>query len=289
MPEGPSLFILREQAASFVGRTIERVEGNTSIDKARLVGQRIVAIRSWGKHFLVEMPNFSLRVHFLLFGSYRINERKDATPRLSLQCEAGELNFYTCSVKFIDEPLNSVYDWRADVMSDAWDSVLARKRMRAQPETFVCDALLDQSIFSGVGNIIKNEVLYRVRVHPLSTIGELPAAKLREVVDQARVYSFDFLEWKKEFTLKQHWLAHRKSTCFRCNIPLTKQKLGATMRQSYYCPNCQRYYGTAKPVDAKLVMEDLGSLRASRAAPSSPSEKASNASKGKKATKQRGG
>ena len=117
MPEGPSLVILREQTAAFAGRTIARVEGNTSIDKNRLVGQRIVALRTWGKHFLVEMPTFSLRIHFLLFGSYRINERKDAVPRLSLQFDGGdEINVYTCSVKFIEEPLDQVYDWQADVM-----------------------------------------------------------------------------------------------------------------------------------------------------------------------------
>lgn len=47
MPEGPSLVILREQAAAFAGKTIARVEGNTSIDKERLVGQRIVSLRTW--------------------------------------------------------------------------------------------------------------------------------------------------------------------------------------------------------------------------------------------------
>lgn len=243
MPEGPSLVILREQAAAFAGKTIRRVEGNTSVDKQRLAGQRIVAVRSWGKHFLLEMPDFSLRIHFLLFGSYRINERKDATPRLSLQFDEGELNFYTCSVKFVEEPLDSVYDWRADVMADTWDAALARKRLRAAPETLACDALLDQDLFAGVGNIIKNEVLYRIRVHPLSTVGTLPAAKVRDLVAQARQYSFDFLEWKKAFVLKQHWLAHRKSTCTRCDLPLTKAKLGKTMRQSYSCSNCQRLYG----------------------------------------------
>ncbi|HRO68823.1 MAG TPA: hypothetical protein PK951_00545 [Chitinophagaceae bacterium] len=41
----------------------------------------------------------------------------------------------------------------------------------------VCDALLDQEIFSGVGNIIKNEVLYRIRVHPESLIGDIPLKK----------------------------------------------------------------------------------------------------------------
>jgi endonuclease-8 len=243
MPEGPSLVILRQQAAAFAGRTIVRVEGNTTIDKHRLAGQRIAALRTWGKHFLVEMPTFSLRVHFLLFGSYRINERKDAPARLSLQFENGELNFYTCSVRLIEEPLDEIYDWRADVMSDAWDPALARKRLRATPDTLVCDALLDQDLFAGVGNIIKNEVLYRIRVHPLSTVGALPAAKLRELVDEARQYSFDFLEWKKAFVLRQHWLAHRKSVCQRCDLPLQKAKLGRTQRQSYFCLGCQRQYG----------------------------------------------
>jgi hypothetical protein len=47
------------------------------------------------------------------------------------------------------------------------------------PDALVCDALLDQNVFAGVGNIIKNEVLFRIRVHPLSKLGALPAHKLR--------------------------------------------------------------------------------------------------------------
>ena len=244
MPEGPSLVILREQAAGFAGQTIVRAEGNTSVDKHRLEGQRIVAVRTWGKHFLLEMPDFALRIHFLLFGSYRINERKDnSPPRLSLLCDSGdELNFYTCSVKFIEEPLDTVYDWQADVMCDAWKPALALARLRAAPGTLACDTLLDQNVFAGLGNIIKNEVLYRIRVHPLSMVGALPAAKLRELVAQARQYSFDFLAWKKDFVLKQHWLAHRQSVCQRCDRPFTKATLGQTRRQSYFCGRCQRLY-----------------------------------------------
>ena len=71
MPEGPSIVILKEEANRFLGKTIVRVEGNTTIAKERLLGQRIEAIRSWGKHFLIELDDFSLKVHFLLFGSYR--------------------------------------------------------------------------------------------------------------------------------------------------------------------------------------------------------------------------
>ncbi len=114
--------------------------------------------------------------------------------------------------------------------------------MRAAPDTLACDALLDQAIFAGVGNIIKNEVLFRIRVHPLSTIGALPPTKLRELVAQAREYSVDFLGWKNAFVLKQHWLAHTRTVCPRCNIRFTKAHLGHTHRRSFFCERCQKRY-----------------------------------------------
>ncbi len=243
MPEGPSIVILKELATDFSGRKILHTEGNAKIDKDRLVGQRIKSIRSWGKHFLIELSGFSLRIHFLMFGSYRINERKEATPRLSLQCsKKSELNFYSCSIKYIEGELDDAYDWSADVMSDRWDAAAARKKLRAEPDKLVCDTLLDQTIFSGVGNIIKNEVLFRIRVHPLSTIDALPAPKLRDMVKEAHDYSFEFLEWKKQYVLREHWLAHNKKICPRCNIPYTRAHLGKTNRRTFFCERCQKKY-----------------------------------------------
>lgn len=250
MPEGPSLVILREQAAGFAGKTIVRAHGNTkAVDMDSLAGLKIVALRTWGKHFLIQLPTLALRIHMLMFGTYRINERKDATPRLSLEFDGGEeLNFYTCSVRQLDADLDAVYDWRVDVMSDQWDPKWARAQLRAMPDTLVCDALLDQNVFAGVGNIIKNEVLFRIRVHPSSTVGSLPAAKLRDLVEQARKYSFEFLEWKKAFVLKAHWLAHTKRICPRCDIPFTKAHLGKTRRRSFFCERCQKLYVAPTPL-----------------------------------------
>ena len=252
MPEGPSIVIMREQTARFIGKTIVQASGNTKgVDLEALRGQPVLDLRSWGKHFLIQLPDMALRIHLLMFGSYRINERKDATPRLSLAFDDGEeLNFYTCSVKTLEGDLDSQYDWRGDVMSDDWSAAAALKKLRAAPDTLACDALLDQDIFAGVGNIIKNEVLFRIRVHPLSTVGALPAAKLRELVAQARDYSFDFLEWKKAFVLKQHWLAHTKRICPRCDLPFHKGHLGKTKRRSFFCPNCQKQYPAALPATA---------------------------------------
>jgi endonuclease-8 len=244
MPEGPSLVILRELAQSFAGLRVLDAQGNSKIDKTRVIGQRILALRTWGKHFLIEFQGFSIRIHLLMFGSYSIDERKDKPERLSLRFARGrELNFYNCAVRYIEGPLDEEYDWTGDVLSPTWDAAAARRKLRSMPETLVCDALLDQNVFAGVGNIIKNEVLFRIRVHPLSTVGALPARKLSELVLQARQYSFEFLEWKKAFVLRKHWLVHTKRICPRCDIPLTKRHLGVTDRRSFFCERCQVRYG----------------------------------------------
>jgi len=247
MPEGPSIVILKELAAEFVGKKILRAEGNSKIDLSRLKGEQVKSLRTFGKQFLIELSGFSVRIHLLMFGTYLINERKETSPRLSLQfANKKELNFYACSVKYLEGELNILYDWSVDVMSDAWNPAAARAKLKASPESLVCDALLNQDIFAGVGNIIKNEVLFRLRVHPLSEIGALPQAKLRALIDEAHKYSFEFLAWKKAFVLKKHWLAHNKSTCPRCNIPFERAHLGKNHRRSFYCEKCQKKYSTNK-------------------------------------------
>lgn len=155
MPEGPSIVILREEAAHFAGHIVLRAEGNARIDMQRLPGQRVNAIRSFGKQTLIALPGFAIRIHLLMYGSYRIDERKDTEARLSLGFDNGELNFYSCSVRLLEGELDQLYDWRSDVMSDQWDPALARKRLHQMPDTLVCDALLDQDIFAGVGNIMR--------------------------------------------------------------------------------------------------------------------------------------
>ena len=243
MPEGPSIVILKEEVQSFKGRKVIEVGGNSKIDQSRLLNKKVIDFKSWGKHFLICFDKFSLRVHFLLFGTYRINELKpNSNIRLQLKFSNGELNFYAAAIRFIEEDLDEIYDWTADVMNDTWDPKAARKKLKLNPELLACDALLDQTIFSGSGNIIKNEVLFRIKVHPLSKVGKLPPSRLKALIDEARNYSFDFLKWKKQFVLKKNWLAHTKRTCPRCKIPLIKEYLGKTKRRSFYCTNCQPLY-----------------------------------------------
>ncbi|MGV8943930.1 DNA-formamidopyrimidine glycosylase family protein [Thermomonas sp.] len=242
MPEGPSIVILRDAASIFARKTVRAVSGNSKTDIGRMRGRRVIAVRSWGKHFLLQFTNFSLRVHLMMFGSYRINDDKPATPRLRLEFDNGYINFYACSVRFIEGDLDEIYDWSGDVMSDDWNPVSCRRKLRAQPETLICDALLDQNIFAGVGNIIKNEILFRTRVHPCNQIGTIPTSKRAELVRQARIYSFEFLAWKRAYVLRQHWMVHNKRVCPRCGVALTKAYLGKSQRRSFFCENCQLRY-----------------------------------------------
>ena len=138
--------------------------------------------------------------------------------------------------------LNKLYDWTGDVMNKKWDPVKARKKLKENPTMLAADALLDQHIFAGVGNIIKNEVLYRIKIHPESKIGKIPPRKLTELIREARNYSFDFLKWKKAFVLRKHWLAHTKKTCQRCQLPFIKKYVGKTNRRTFFCNNCQLLY-----------------------------------------------
>jgi endonuclease-8 len=264
MPEGPSIVILKEAVQLFKGKKVLSVSGNSSIDKDRLVNQKVTDFKSWGKHFLISFPNFSLRIHFMLFGSYSINETNNKIPRLHLHFSNGDLYFYACSIKFIEEDINLVYDWSGDVLNEKWHPGKARKKLKAQPDQVVCDALLDQNIFAGVGNIIKNEVLFRIRVHPENRVSDLPPRKLTELVNEACNYSYDFLDWKKAFVLKKHWLVHTKRTCPRCNIPLIKEYLGKTNRRTFYCENCQVLYGKPKKAAKKKARKKSVTRNAKR-------------------------
>jgi endonuclease-8 len=242
MPEGPSILILKEAASSFKGKKIIVASGNAKIDMVRIENEKVIDFKTWGKQFLICFKGFTIRIHLLMFGSYAINERKERAPRLSLQFKNGELNFYTCSVKIIEGKIDDKFDWSCDVMNPLWDEKKAEEKLLNEKDTLICDSLLDQNIFSGVGNIIKNEVLFRVKIHPESITTKIPLKQLKLLIRETVKYSFEFLNWKKKFVLKKHWLAYNKKTCPRDDVAFKKAALGKRKRRSFYCAICQVKY-----------------------------------------------
>jgi endonuclease-8 len=108
MPEGPSIILVKEAMTQFTGKKIIAVSGNSKIDQTLLLYKRIIEFKGWGKHFLICIKGLTLREHFLMFGSYSINEKKpDRAIRLNFTFKNGEINLYTCSLKYLEGELNT--------------------------------------------------------------------------------------------------------------------------------------------------------------------------------------
>lgn len=243
MPEGPSIVIAKEELELFVGKKIASATGIAPIDMKRLAGKKIRKIESWGKHLLFVFDKFTVRIHFLMFGKYLINSSKALKPRLSLKFSKGEkLNIYTSDVRMIEEPLDEVYDWNADIMAKRWNMRRVKKKLKEIPETLIADALMDQEIFPGLGNIIKNEVLYRAKVHPQSVTGNIPPKKIDEIIKEVRKYAFEFLEQRKKGTLGKNWQVYTKKKCKRDGSVIYKEYIGVTKRRTFFCESCQKTY-----------------------------------------------
>lgn len=240
MPEGPSIVLAREEMIPAIGKKVSAVAGNSREPIATLKGRELVEIGTWGKHLLLFFDDRVLKIHFMLWGSYSINEPKENRQiRLSLKFKGITIYFYACSVKFLQRDVDEIYDWSADVMNLTWDAEKALLKIKADENEMVCDVLMDQDIFSGVGNIIKNEVLFILRLLPQRKIKSLTEKDQRNLIETTHAYTWQFYEWKKVFELKKNWLIMRKSICPVCGGPVTREETGKRARLSHYCKHCQ--------------------------------------------------
>lgn len=249
--EGPSLYLAAEWLAPFIGKIILGVEGNTKIGKERLSGKTILNIFSWGKHLVFQFEDFALRVHFMLYGSFEaiLNDqkitgdypKKKVSPRLTLIFDDGQIIIYSSSLKYLETSSpTDLYDFSTDIMSSAWDPKKAFKAVKNHRDDEIADVLLDQTIFSGVGNIIKNEVLFLVKKKPSTLVKDISNSLLHKVIKTAQEFSLQFYEWRKQFILKKHYRIYRKSLCPLCGEKICRKKTGKRERISFYCPKCQK-------------------------------------------------
>lgn len=241
MPEGPSLYIAREEMQEAIGKKVLTVEGNSRMPIQELKGQVLKDIGMWGKHLLLFFPKQVVKIHFMLWGSYSVNTPKENRAiRLALKFSNITIYFYACSIKFLaEEHIEELYDWSVDVMSFSWDPQSAFKKIKMQPNEMVCDVLMDQNIFSGVGNIIKNEVLFNLRMLPQRKVSSLSDQMINILIAETHQYTWQFYEWKKNYELKKHWQIMRKKICPLCFGLVTREETGKRKRLSHYCKHCQ--------------------------------------------------
>lgn len=247
--EGPSLYLAADQLKPFRGKTVLSVSGNTKIEKERIPEKKVRSIFAWGKHLVIQFDEFALRTHFLLFGAFEayVNHasltgdyQRAYTPRLQLDFENGSIKLFNCSVKFLETShAKASYDFTIDIMSPKWNADQAFDSIVSTLEVEIADILLDQEIFAGVGNIIKNEVLWRVCIHPGTKVKHITSSELRKLITETRKFPLLFYKWRKVFSLRKHLDIYQKSVCPRCRTKLRREKTGKRKRMSHFCPVCQ--------------------------------------------------
>jgi endonuclease-8 len=262
--EGPSLVILRHELDQFRGQKVLTVSGNTKQPKESLRGCTLDVIDTWGKQlFLVfaltkRAAPIITKTHFLMFGSYRVNNpRIGRVPRLELTFKNGIVFFYACSIKFgADEDLYAL-DRRVDLMSQEWEEDHVVDLMLRNKNAALCDLFLDQTVFAGSGNIVKNEVLFNIRRHPLTKLAHVSSADWPKVARAVHEYCWNFYEWKKKFELRKHWQVYRQAKCPLCERKLVRESVGVFLRRTFYCPHHQRLLRRVQ----KLVVHPVMPMR----------------------------
>jgi len=270
--EGPSLLILREDLDPFIGQKVLEATGNTTQPKASLTGRRLERIDTWGKNLFLTFaassgknPPLVTKTHFLMFGSYRINEaRPGRAPRLELKFSHGIVYFYNCSIQFFADEYWKALDPRVDLMSHEWDQGHVVHLMAHKWNSYLCDLLLDQTVFAGSGNIIKNEVLFNIRRHPLTRLSRLAEQDWPRLAQAVHFYCWNFYKWKKKFELRKHWQVYRQRQCPLCESKLIREPLGKHMRLTFYCSRHQPLYTQIRKMQVRAVLAAKHGLTSAR-------------------------
>lgn len=231
MPEGPSILHLKNKLLTFINQKVTEAGGYGKMPTNWINGKKLTDILTWGKHLLFVFPNGVVRVHLGLFGEVLINERKKVNRSFFLEFKKGEINGYVVRAQKLDKGLDETYNWRTDILSDHFDNAFVKSLLKTMPDKMIDDVLMDQDVFTGVGNKIRNEALYLAGIHPLSIVGKIPAAKItrliKEVVKYARLF-YDELETagvNKTFSVYQQEFAADGSEVIMKVLPRSKRKI----------------------------------------------------------------
>lgn len=251
MPEGDTVWhtaaVLRE---NLVGGTLTRcdirVPRFATVD---LTGQVVDEVLSRGKHLFIRVGAASIHSHLKMDGSWRVGKRGvrvDHRARIILETDTARAVGVDLGVLEIlerERDGDAVAHLGPDLLGEDWDPALAAANLTADPDRPIAEALLDQRVLAGVGNVYSNELCF------LS--GHLPTAPVRDIADPHRLVSRarDML-WLNRFrwnrcttgdtrTGRQLWVYGRSGqACRRCGTRIAFDDAGE--RVTYWCPSCQR-------------------------------------------------
>jgi endonuclease VIII len=267
--EGPGVRMIVEQLGPLAGRMVTSAGGSSRIDYGKITGQRLRQVHCIGKLLFLRFPRVSIRIHFLMWGRYRLDDPVEGkSPRLTLQFENGSrLDFYTTAVTLLSNAeVARLHDPALDPMDEHWDEEYSLARARKKADDLICDTLLDQEVLAGPGNLIKNEALFAERIHPASLTRCIPDPQLRGLFREVRDFSFRWLEGKRQGIRRPVTAIYQKGTCPSCGGKVRSGRMGRLKRISFWCPACQALYPCGEREGSlndrvRTPVEDVGAFQ----------------------------
>ena len=257
MPEGDSLFKYAARLRPvLVGQVIAaaRAHGPGKVPKVeRIVGTTCTGVRAVGKNLVITFDNgLALRGHLRMYGSWHVYapgerwRKPEREARLVLEVPgATVVNFSAPVIELLPEEAlqhhRPVAGLGPDLLAGDFDveAVMAAFRDPALAGLTIGDALMEQRLMAGVGNIWKHETLFRCGVNPWRTVGELDGEMLRNLVTTARellrrAAGIDGRGRPRYYVYKRTGLA-----CMRCGTRIRTARQGRDHRYTSWCPKCQ--------------------------------------------------
>jgi endonuclease VIII len=244
MPEGDALHRAARRLQVLVGQQleVETPHPRAAVKQLapRLDGLRLEHVEAIGKNLLLRFEGgLVLRSHLRMKGRWLVL-RRDAPifgrPWLVLRGDEYVGAMFNGAVLELDRGIARRLG--PDILAEPpdYDTMLARVR-REDGQRQVGDALLDQRLVAGIGNLWKAESLWHARVSPWRRLAEVTDAELRATFEAAH----RLMRGRLDGVPGSAQAYRRKGRpCRRCSTPIKSWPQGDDARMAYWCPECQR-------------------------------------------------
>jgi len=245
MPEGDSLHRAARRLQVLVGERVEVETPNPRAQVKRLAeqldGRVLESVEAVGKNLLLRFEGgLVLRSHLRMTGRWRVvrrGETRSRAPWLVLrgrEWEAVQLNGPVLSLA----DSARVRQLGPDVLAPGFDASVVAARLRAGGGARrLGEALQDQRVVSGIGNMWMSEAAWVAHVSPWLAVEEATDEELLAVVEAAATLMRGSLEGGRS---RRQVYRRSGMACRRCGALIRSRGKGDANRTAYWCPGCQR-------------------------------------------------
>jgi endonuclease-8 len=213
----------------------------------RLDGRELERASAHGKHLLLHFGELVLHSHLGMSGSWHTYRRGEpwrkpvgaAWAVLSTdRAEAVQFGGPTLRLLRAESLRRDPVLARLgpDVLAPDFDAGQIAQSLAGGPDRTLGDALLDQHLVAGIGNIFKSEACFTARLDPWQRVADVPDEQLRHVAQAAHDLMHEAVE-KGRGDRAVYKRAGRP--CPRCGTKIRSRGQGDANRTTYWCPSCQ--------------------------------------------------